>query len=127
MLGYHIPLLSLPPFPLNFNEQRFAHFKLCSDLCHQHVTIVTSKQILKATMWVEMVLPNTRSNCQISSSVKSHSNSLLSVSMNCRKKRFKIGKNLLYLKRKTCQLLKVCLKLKFLHLIGAKHKSAPHP
>ena len=35
--------------PLNFNEERFAHFKLSSDLCHQHVT---SKQILKATMWV---------------------------------------------------------------------------
>ena len=48
VLGYHIPLLRLPP-PLNFNEQRFAHFKLSSDLCHQHVR---SKQILKATMWV---------------------------------------------------------------------------
>ena len=46
--------------PLNFNEQRFAHFKLSSDLCHQHVT---SKQILKATMWTEL---NTRSNSQIS-------------------------------------------------------------
>ena len=31
--------------PLNFNEQRFAHFKLSSDLCHQRVT---QKQILKA-------------------------------------------------------------------------------
>ena len=76
-LGYHIPLLSLPS-PLNFNEQRFAHFKLSSDLCHQRVT---SKQILKATMWVEVARPHTRSNSQIYSSVKSHSNSLLSISI----------------------------------------------
>ena len=34
--------------PLNFNEQRFAHFKLSSDLCHQHV------RFLKSTMWPEV-------------------------------------------------------------------------
>ena len=80
--------------PLNFNEQRFAHFKLSSDLCHQRVT---QKQILKATMWVEIQgrisFPSEMSNILWN------------------------WKFLLYLKRKTCQLLKVCLKLKFLHLL----------
>ena len=97
-MGYHIPLFSPEPSPLNFNEQRFAHFKLSSDLCHQHVR---SKQILKATMWAEVARGHihTRSNFHIS--VKSHSNSLLSISMKWQRKVEKLAKKSIVFEEET--------------------------